>query len=124
VHGLDEGPVQRGAGDEVVDDAGDQRARSVERVPGGDRRQWRAEVLEAGTKQCDEDVFLRPDEVVDGRVADARRIGEAAHRQAVEPLCFDELRGGIEDAAPAALLALLPTPLLLRAPLQQSHISV
>ena len=124
MHRLDERAVQRGAGDEVVDDTGNQRACTVERVAGRDRRQLRAEVLQAGTEQRDEDVLLRPDEVVDGRVAHARGLREAAHREAVEPFCFDEPGGGVEDPAPAPLLALFPAPLLLRAPLRQSHIGV
>ena len=124
MHGLDEGAVQLGAGDEVVDDPGDERACAVERVPGRDRRQLRAEVLEAGTEQRDEHVLLRTDEVVDGRVAHVGGVGQATHREAVEPFCFDELRGGVEDPAAAPLLALLPTPLLLRGLLHQSHIRV
>ena len=99
-----------------------QRARS-RRSRRRDRRQLRAEVLEAGSEQLDEDVLLRPDEVVDGRVAHAGGVGQATHREAVEPVCFDELRGGVEDPLPPPLLALLPAPPL-QPPASKSYQSI
>ena len=108
----------------MVDDAGDDRPGPVERFGRRDGRELRAEVLEAGPQQRDEDVLLRADEVVDGRVAHARGLGQAPHREPVEPVGFDEPGGGVEDAPPTPRLALLPAPLLLLAPMRRSHIRV